>query len=109
MTNYIEKLKLENKQQDLIDFLENYFKNIYVFYCEQNENQASIIIKDMQFCFVGEYLITDTDCVDLEPTYPVEKSTRVILPAFRVKKAVIEFMEATFPDYHKNSNEEVSI
>ena len=107
---YIQKIN-ESKAQDLIDFLEDYFKNIYAFYCEQNENQSSIIIKDMQFCFVGEYLITDTDCVELEPTYPVEKSTRVILPDFRVKKAIVKFMKSAFPDYEtiQNYDETVSI
>jgi hypothetical protein len=43
---YIQKIN-ESKAQDLIDFLEDYFKNIYAFYCEQNDNQSSIIIKDM--------------------------------------------------------------
>jgi len=102
MKSYIQKIN-KSKAQDLINYLEDYFKNIYAFYCEQNENQASIIIKDCQFCFVGEYLITDTDCVELEPTYPVEKSTKVIIPAFRVKKAYQKFLAENFADYNSET------
>jgi len=101
MNLYIKAINMTNNAENLEKYFENNFHGIRAFYMRNTTFAASLILKDYADYLIGEYMLTNYDCVQKHrPFDEIKSEIKVTLD--QVRKTYIQFMNKTFSDYKSN-------
>ena len=108
---YIEKLRLEGKEEELVQVFQANYPDLEISYLYINQVRAKLMFRKHSYSGVcwRIYSLSDFDCKLTDDYANVDERSEHMCSDSNVKNIYISFMEQTFSDYKNKRSEQQNL
>ena len=98
---YIEKLRLEGKEEQLVQLFQTHYPELEISYLYKNQVRAELRFRKQSFDGISWriYSLSDFDCWATDDVANVDTRSMAMCSDDNVKNVYVKFMEHSFSDY----------